>query len=29
MFRVEGQVDGVKYVLGIKEGHIRQLYLKN
>ncbi|MFJ7661652.1 hypothetical protein ACIQXW_04550 [Lysinibacillus sp. NPDC097162] len=29
MFRVEGQVDGVKYVLGIKDGHIRQLYPKN
>jgi len=23
------QVDGVKYVLGIKDGHIRQLYPKN
>ena len=27
-FQVEGKVDGVKYVLGITKGHIKQLYPK-
>ncbi len=29
MFQVEDNVDDVKYVIGIKDGHIRQLYPKN
>ncbi|MGG3799653.1 hypothetical protein [Metabacillus fastidiosus] len=28
LFQVEGKVDGVKYVLGINKGNIRQLYPK-
>ncbi|WP_369901458.1 hypothetical protein [Bacillus manliponensis] len=28
-FQVEGTVNGVRYVLGITKGHIRQLYPKN